>query len=142
MSWEVLKVSTPEELKRFVRLPHRIYRNDPCYIPPLEFERLKFLDARRNPFFEHAEVDHFIVTNAQGQEAGRISTVLDRSFNEYHNERTGFFGMFALTSKPSVAKAASMRTSFRLFMAALSFGPCVCPLGLRMANKSLSVSIV
>lgn len=104
MSWEVLKVSTPEDLKRFVRLPHRIYRNDPCYIPPLEFERLKFLNARRNPFFEHAEVDHFIVTNAQGQEAGRISTVLDRSFNEYHNERTGFFGMFECIQNAEAAR--------------------------------------
>lgn len=104
MVWEVRRVTTPAELKRFLRFPDRIYQGDPYYIPPLEFERLKFLDQKRNPFFEHAEVDHFLLTH-HGQEAGRISTVLDRTFNEYQNERTGFFGMFECIRNDDAAHA-------------------------------------
>ncbi len=105
MNWEVHKVSTPGELKQFLRVPNLIYRDDPHYIFPLEFERLNFLDTRRNPFFEHAEADHFILTNSQGQPAGRISAILDRAFNEYHNENTGFFGMFECINDPEAARA-------------------------------------
>ncbi len=94
MGWEVSKVSTPADLTRFLRVPHQIYRNDPYYIYPLEFERRKFLDPARNPFFDHAEVDHFILTDAHGQTAGRISAVLDHTSNNFHDERVGCFGLF------------------------------------------------
>ena len=94
MGWEVSKVSTPNDLTRFLRVPHQIYRDDPNYIFPLEFERRKFLDPARNPFFDQAEVDHFLLTDSHGQTAGRISAVLDNASNKYHDEQTGCFGLF------------------------------------------------
>ncbi len=105
MGWEVSKVATPADLTRFLRVPHQIYQNDPYFIFPLDFERRKFLDPDKNPFFEHAEADHFLLFNPHGQVAGRISAVLDHNFNEYHEEQTGFFGFFECIDDPSAATA-------------------------------------
>ena len=35
----------------FIKLPWRLYRNEPNWVPPLVSERKKFLDRDRNPFF-------------------------------------------------------------------------------------------
>lgn len=105
MGWEVFKVSTPGDLTRFLRIPHQIYKNDPNFIFPLEFERRKFLDPSLNPFFDHAEVDHFLLKDNHGQIAGRISAVLDHASNEYHNEKVGFFGLFECINNQDAANA-------------------------------------
>jgi hypothetical protein len=31
----VRPVSTPSDLKKFIRLPWKIYKNDKCWVPPL-----------------------------------------------------------------------------------------------------------
>ena len=54
---EVRPVRTRGELRRFIRLPWRIYRNDPHWVPPLVYERRRFLDRSKNPFFTHGEAE-------------------------------------------------------------------------------------
>ena len=43
-------VDTRSEQKRFVRLPWRIYRDDPCWMPPLVMSQEELLGFRRHPF--------------------------------------------------------------------------------------------
>ena len=56
---EVRPVAGRRELSTFIKLPWRIYRNEPRWVPPLLFDRKRFLDRSRNPFFKHAEADIF-----------------------------------------------------------------------------------
>jgi len=93
MAVEVRKVETPADLTRFLRLPFSLYRNDPHWVPPLELERRRFLNPAKNPFFEHADVEHFLAYNAKGQAVGRVSAVLDHAHNDFYQEKTGFFGL-------------------------------------------------
>ncbi len=90
----VKKVESESDRKKFIRLPWKIYHNYPLWVPPLLFERKKFLNTGINPFFEHARVDLFLALSNQREPVGRIALILDRSHNAFHSENVCFFGLF------------------------------------------------
>jgi len=104
VSVDVRPVSSRRELARFVKLPWRLYRNEPNWVPPLVFERKRFLDRKKNPYFHHAEAEYFLAWR-DGEPVGRITAQIDRTFNEYHGERSGHFGFFESEDDPEVANA-------------------------------------
>jgi len=93
VSLEVRPVRSRSDLKRFIRLPWRIHRNHERWIPPLIWERKQFLDKKKNPYFEHAEADYFIAWRGRDP-VGRITAMVDRQFNDYHDWKWGTFGFF------------------------------------------------
>jgi GNAT superfamily N-acetyltransferase len=99
---EVRPVRSRRDLTRFIRLPERIYRNEPRWIAPLRFERRRFLDRSTNPFFDHAEAEYFLVWR-DGRPVGRISAHIDRNLNEFHQNRWGLFGFFECEDDPEAA---------------------------------------
>ena len=81
------------ELMRFIKLPWRLYRNEPHWVPPLISERKRHLDREHNPFFQHAEAEYFLAWR-DGQPVGRISAHVDHRLNEVHGTNWGLFGFF------------------------------------------------
>ncbi|MDP8213719.1 MAG: hypothetical protein RAO92_05245 [Candidatus Euphemobacter frigidus] len=98
------KVRSKKDLKRFITLPGKIYRDNPFWVPPLIAEEKKLLSPRRNPFWEHASRTLFIATRG-GEDVGRIAAIEDRDFIAYHNEPTGYFGFFESLDDREVARA-------------------------------------
>jgi hypothetical protein len=90
---EVRPVRTRRELREFIRLPWRLYRASPQWVPPLLSERRRHLDRRRNPFFEHADAEYFLAWRS-GQPVGRISAHVDHRLNQFQGNRWGLFGFF------------------------------------------------
>ncbi len=101
---EIRPVKSRRDLKDFIQLPWRIYRDDPAWIPPLLAEEKKRLNRNKNPFFEHAEAEYFLAFH-NGELVGRITAQIDRLHNKTHNEKTGFFGFFETVDEPAVAHA-------------------------------------
>jgi GNAT superfamily N-acetyltransferase len=101
---EVRPVTSRRDLTRFIKLPWRLYRNEPNWVPPLLRERRQFLDRKRNPFFEHTDAELFLAWR-DGQPVGRISAHIDRSFNEFQGNEWGLFGFFEAENDPEVAGA-------------------------------------
>ena len=99
----LIKVETPRDLERFVRLPWKIYKDQPCWVPPLIWERKKFLNPDSNPFFEHAEVELFLALDAGQSPVGRIALIHDRNYQELHPEPVGMFGMFESVDDPTIS---------------------------------------
>ncbi len=91
-------------LERFIRLPERLYRGDPSYVPPLRQERRDALTPGRNPFFEHAEAAFWIATRG-GQDVGRISAQQDRLARAGEDGPVGHFGMLAAVDDAEVFAA-------------------------------------
>lgn len=89
----VVPVQTPRQMEEFLRLPWRIYADDPLWVPPLLDQQRKFLDPRRGPFFENGEAAYFLAYR-QGEPAGRLSAHINHLFNRYHDPRAGFFGFY------------------------------------------------
>lgn len=100
----ILPVNTPKERNRFIRSWWHIYANDPYWVPPLISEREAFLDPARNPFYQHADVALFMAERA-GQPVGTIAAFINHRHNEFHQEKTGFFGFFETVPDYQVAEA-------------------------------------
>jgi GNAT superfamily N-acetyltransferase len=101
---EVRPVASKRDLRRFIKLPWRLYRNEPQWVPPLISERKGFLDRERNPFFEHAEAEYLIAWR-DGEPVGRISAHVDHNFNSFQENEWGLFGFFEAEDDPEIARA-------------------------------------
>lgn len=101
---QVRPVADKSELNTFIKLPWRIYRNEPRWVAPLLFDRKRFLDRKRNPFFKHAEVELFLAWRGETP-VGRISAQVDRNFNEFQHHEWGMFGFFECENDPEAAQA-------------------------------------
>jgi GNAT superfamily N-acetyltransferase len=99
---EVTRVVDALERDRFIKFPWKIYQDDLHWVPPLIMERHEFLDPRKNPFFEHADVALFLARRG-GEVVGRIAAVEDRNFNAFHKSKTAYFGLFESVNDPEVA---------------------------------------
>ncbi len=97
-------VRTRRELKRFVKVPFRLHRDQPQWVPPLIFERMEFLDREKNPYFEHAEAEFFLAER-DGEPVGRITAQVDRRWDEFQGGNDAMFGFFETADDPEVASA-------------------------------------
>ena len=100
----VRPVKTRRDLKRFVKLPFRLRRDDPQWVPPLIFERMQFLDRSKNPYFEHAEAELFLAWR-DGEPVGRISAQVDSRWDTYQGGSDGMFGFVEFEHDREIAAA-------------------------------------
>ncbi len=100
----VRPVAGKRDLAAFIGLAYRLRRDDPQWVPPLRFERRRFLDRSKNPWFEHAEAE-LLLAEREGRVAGRISAQIDSRWDEYQGGSDGMFGFFECEDDPEVAAA-------------------------------------
>ncbi|HEY7966364.1 MAG TPA: hypothetical protein VID68_05010 [Solirubrobacteraceae bacterium] len=102
MGLEIRPVASSSDMRRFIRLPARLYRNEPRWIAPLESDIRKRLDRRSNPWFAHAEAEYFLAWR-DGEPVGRVSAHVDHRFNEFQDNQWGLFGFFESEDSPETA---------------------------------------
>lgn len=107
---KILPVRNGAEMRKFIKLPWGIYRNDPCWVPPLLMDMKKLLDRSKYPFFEHSEAEFFLAWR-NGEPVGRIAAILNNNHNRFHNERTAFFGFFECIDDREAASALLERAT-------------------------------
>ena len=98
---EVIAVSTPAEMDRFIKLPYALYAADPNFVPPLLLEREEALSPKKNPYFQHAEAKFWLARQG-GRDVGRISAQIDRLVKD---PEIGHFGMLVAEDRPEVFAA-------------------------------------
>jgi hypothetical protein len=102
-SVEVRELSRGGELRDFLGVVDQIYRDDPKYVRPLDFD-VRSRISRSSPFFEHAEAA-FFVAYRNGQCVGRCSAQIDHEHLRRHKDDTGFFGFLDTMDDPEVVQA-------------------------------------
>ena len=103
-SLEIRPVHSTGDLRRFLRLPFRLYEDEPNWVAPILFERRQFLDRRKNPFFEHGRAEYFLALR-DGRVVGRITAQVDDNFQRFQDNKWGWFGFFECEEDPEAAKA-------------------------------------
>ena len=73
-------------------------------MPPLIFERMEFLNRKKNPYFDHAEAEYFIAER-DGEPVGRITAQIDHRWDEFQGGSDAMFGFFEAVEDPEVARA-------------------------------------
>jgi GNAT superfamily N-acetyltransferase len=87
---------------RFINVEFALNRHDPLWVPPLRIDRMKYLNPKKNPFFLHADVQHFVAVK-DGKDVGRVAAIRNRAHEEVHQEPVGFFGFFESIDDSEVA---------------------------------------
>jgi hypothetical protein len=103
-SLTIRPVRTRRELKRFVKVPFHLHRDSEQWVPPLVFERMQFLDRKKNPWFEHGEAEYFIAER-DGEPVGRVTAHVDSRWDAYQGGSDAMFGFFEAAEDPEVVKA-------------------------------------
>lgn len=88
---EIREADDSAEFEDFLRVPWPIYRDSPCWVPPLLMERRAHLGSR-NPYFLHARV-RFFVAYREGRPVGRVSAQIDALTQDGDRPGTGHFGL-------------------------------------------------
>jgi hypothetical protein len=103
-SLTIRPVRTRRELKRFVKVPFALHRDSEQWVPPLVFERMQFLNRKKNPWFEHGEAEFFLAER-DGEAVGRISAQVDSRWDTYQGGNDAMFGFFEAAEDPEVVRA-------------------------------------
>jgi hypothetical protein len=90
--------------KRFIEVGHRVYRDDPNWVAPLELDMGDRLNPKKNPFFQHAEGVIFLASR-NGVDIGRITAQIDHEHLKKYDDGVGFFGYLDTINDAEVAKA-------------------------------------
>jgi hypothetical protein len=69
-------VRTARDWKDFLELPYKLHAGDPRWVPPLRHAERDLFDPARNPFYEHARSERFLLRDG-GRLLGRIAVVKD-----------------------------------------------------------------
>ncbi|MGB5290439.1 MAG: hypothetical protein WBN41_03190 [Lysobacterales bacterium] len=100
---EIREVTDKKALKKFIRVPWSIYKDDPNWIPPLLMERKEALSSK-NPYFKHAKWKAWIAFQ-DDKPVGRISAQIDDLHQQRYNNKTGFFGLIEAPEDDAVFSA-------------------------------------
>ncbi|MEX2298351.1 MAG: dATP pyrophosphohydrolase [Dongiaceae bacterium] len=88
----------------FLRLPLTLYAGATGFAPGLLMERAAAIDARRNPFFDHADAAFWVAYRGD-RPVGRISAQVDRLARKRHGADLGHFGYLDAIDDPAVFSA-------------------------------------
>lgn len=100
----IIPVTSPAELEKFIRLPYKLYKNDPVWVPPLLTEVSKQFDRRRNPTLDHCEFALFLLEK-ENELIGRIAAFTDTIALQEWKDPVGLFGYFECTDDNDAATA-------------------------------------
>ena len=103
MSVEIRETPIGGNLRDFLDVVDYVYRDDPNYVRPLDFDLGQRL-SKKNPFFEHAEATTFTAYK-NGWCVGRASAQVDRGHLDRYKDDAGFFGFLDTVDDPEVSQA-------------------------------------
>lgn len=101
----VKPVSSGRDKRRFLDFGYSHYQGNEYFVPPIRMDVSKSLNPKKNPFFEHGEIQSFLAFDSEGEVVGRISAIVNGMHLKKYNDATGFFGFFESIDNKVVANA-------------------------------------
>jgi hypothetical protein len=104
---KIIEVRTKTDKKEFVDFPKSLYKDDPCWICPLDKGVESVFDPSGNQAFRHGEAIRWIMKDDSGKTIGRVAAFIDRIRSKANSQPTGGMGFFEVIENKEAA--------FRLF---------------------------
>ena len=73
---QIKEISTKSELKKFVKFPFSLYKNNKYWVPPIISEEVDSFDKAKNPVFDHADARFFLAYN-NNKIVGRVAAIIN-----------------------------------------------------------------
>ena|SRR5215204_2249434 len=103
MSVIVRQVKTKNDLKEFIDLPYRIYKNEVNRVPLIRRDEMKTLLPKYNPAFEFCDTGLWLA-ELNGKVVERIGRVFNHRYNEKTSRRLARFTRPEFFSEIQIAK--------------------------------------
>lgn len=102
---KIAKVTTPKQLRQFIRFPWKIYSKESPWVPLLISDVNEILSEDKNPFWLHAEKKLFLAYDDENKVVGRIAAIIDYNYINFQDDNCGFFGFFECYDNLDAARA-------------------------------------
>lgn len=98
----IKEVTTPKDLKAFVRFPKELYADCPYFVPPLEKGEIETMT--QHPALSFCDAKYWLAYR-DGRIVGRIGGVVNHKCNELKGQKRVRFGWFDVIDDLEVARA-------------------------------------
>lgn len=99
----VYEVKTEQDKKDFLKLPCKIYADDPNWLQPLDKDILAVFDPKQNKYFRHGQFTRFLLKSATGDVIGRIAVFINDKLSKREHPYTGGIGFFECINDQAAA---------------------------------------
>ncbi len=104
MDLQIIKVENRRDLKKFIHLPARIHNGHSNWIPPLYYEEWLYYNPNKNRAFNYSDTI-LLLAMLNSEPVGRIMGIINRKYNQEHNESTARFCHWETINNVEVASA-------------------------------------
>ena len=104
MDVQIKEITSPKELKAFIKFPNRLYRDNPNYVPSLASDDMNTLRRDKNPAFETCEARFWLALRGR-EVVGRVAAILNHPHIEKWGQRYMRFGWLDFIDDPQVSAA-------------------------------------
>ncbi len=103
MGIEIKEVVTKSDLKKFVKFPFILYKDNKYWAPPFLRDEIKILDRNINPAFEHCRSKYWLAYK-DGVIAGRIAVIINNTLIEKWKVKKARFGWIDFIDDENVSR--------------------------------------
>lgn len=100
----IKEVKTKKDLKKFVKFPLKLYRNNPAFVPVLISDEINEFTKETNDAFSYCESRQFLAYR-DGKIVGRVAGILNHQYNQKCNVNQMRFTRLDAIDDPEVFKA-------------------------------------
>ena len=104
MSVEIKEVKTRKQLKDFIYLPEKIHKNHKNWVPPIYMDEFSFFNPKKNKSFSYSDTI-MLLAYRDGEPVGRIMGIIQKRYNQLHNENDARFAFMETYEDFEVFKA-------------------------------------
>lgn len=98
---QIIPVTTSNLAAEFIRFPHRLYRNDPHWISPLDDDIRAVFDPKRNSFFSHGVCTRWLLSDGS-ETIGRVAAFVN--YEKARATKAGGMGFFECVDSYEAAR--------------------------------------
>ena len=98
----IKEVTTNKDIKEFIELPLRMYKGNPCFVPPLYADEKRLIKSAKST--EISDTIYFLAQRDK-QTVGRIQGIVQKQYNQMHNCAQVRFTRFDSIDDKNVANA-------------------------------------
>jgi len=86
----IKEVISKKDKKEFIYLPAKVHKNDSNWLSPIYMDEWELFDEKKNKSYKYADTILFLAYKEK-KAVGRIMGIINRRYNEIHNEQHGRF---------------------------------------------------
>jgi hypothetical protein len=86
----IREVKTRQDKRKFIYLPSKVHKSNPNWLPPIYMDEWELFNKKKNKSYLYSDTVLYLAYRDR-KVVGRIMGIINRRYNEIHNEQHGRF---------------------------------------------------